>query len=156
MNVHAVPHLADRPETDADALSDLWIREHLKIDNPEVATAIKTVLQHSTEMIRQGFYVGPFATDRTSAWHPNGDLIQDDLIDAQAAWRMIQQLPDSKLDQVVAEKQAAVELLDTDHTMLQKLMKKENQSVLDPMMSTLIYTSAMFQTIHNLFEGLIA
>ena len=69
---------------------------------------------------------------------------------------MIQRMPDSKLDEVVAEKKAACDLLEQDQAMLQKVMSKDNQVVLDPMMSTLIYASSMFQMLHHLLAGLIA
>src|SRR5690606_20750319 len=44
-------------------------------------------------------------------WHPSGDWISDDLLDAQSAWRIIQRLPESQLDAVVAEKEQVVHRL---------------------------------------------
>ena len=55
--------------------------------------------------------IGPFARTKADPWHPNGDWIQDDLIDANAAWRMVQRVREEDLDTVVQEKQEAVDTL---------------------------------------------
>lgn len=155
-NVYAAPLLADRPDADVGELADQWIRDQLGVDDAKVAAAIRGVLEHSPEVIRQGFYIGPFAEMRGSAWHPNGDLIQDDLIDADAAWRMVQRLPDSRADEAVAEKQRAVEQLDRDHAALHALITDSTRGVLEPMCNTLVYGAALFRTLEHLLAGLIA
>jgi len=93
---------------------------------------------------------------RNTPWHPNGDLIQDDLIDAQAAWRMVQRMPDSQLDEAVAEKMRAVDQLAKDQQTLHHLMTEGTRTVLDPMVNTLIYAESLFRMLGNLLAGLTA
>ncbi len=155
-NVFAVPQLADRPDASPDQLADAWIHQRLGITDTAQAGAIKQVLLHSPAVILEGFYIGPFAKMRNTPWHPNGDLIQDDLIDAQAAWRMVQRMPDSQLDEAVAEKMRAVEQLAKDQQTLHHLMTEGTRTVLDPMVNTLIYAESLFRMLGNLLAGLTA
>lgn len=155
-NVFAVPQLADRPDADPQQLAEAWITQRLGITDTTQAAAIKQVLLHSPAVILEGFYIGPFAKMRNSPWHPNGDLIQDDLIDAQAAWRMVQRMPDSQLDEAVAEKVRAVEQLAKDQQTLHHLMTEGARTVLDPMVNTLIYAESLFRMLGNLLAGLTA
>ena len=155
-NVVAVPQLADHPDADPAQLADQWIQQRLGITDPPVVSAIKQVLTHSPKIVLEGFYIGPFARLRSSAWHPNGDLIQDDLIDAEAAWRMVQRLPDTALDEAVAEKQRAVDQLEQDQATLHHLVNESNRSVLEPMINTLLYAESFFRMLGNLIAGLVA
>jgi hypothetical protein len=155
-NVVAVPQLADKPEADPMQLADNWVRHRLGVAEPAAIAAIKQVLAHSPQVILEGFYTGAFARMRNSPWHPNGDLIQDDLIDAEAARRMIERLPDAQLDDVVAEKQRAVDQLAADQSALHHAISEGNRSVLEPMINTLVYAESLFRMLGNLLGGLVA
>ncbi|MCC7146894.1 MAG: hypothetical protein IT443_10660 [Phycisphaeraceae bacterium] len=154
-NVVAVPRLADNPHTDPQALADHWIESRLGLSGPP-AEAVKQVLAHSPEVIRNAFYIGPYARSLKKPWHPSGDFIQDDLIDAKALWRTIQHLPDDKLDDVMREKQAAVDQIAHDRALLQHVLNPRTHSVLDPLLNTLLYAESLFSTLRDLTDGLIA
>lgn len=155
-NVYAVPRLADNPRADASTLAKQWVADRLGIEDPALAQALQNVLEHSPEVIREGFYIGPFARTKADPWHPNADWIQDDLVNAQAAWRMIQRLPDSALDEVVQEKQRAVERTFDDVATLQKLVTDRNRRQLEPLIHSLIYGQSLFQALRDFLAGLVA
>ncbi len=155
-NVVAAPLLADNPRTEPAQLASGWIAARLKGLDDRAAEAVLDALQKSPHFILSGFYVGPFARQRNSAWHPNGDWIQDDLVDAQAAWRMIGRLPDSELDEVVREKQQTVEDLAAVRTRMQQAITDQNHSVMDPLVNTLIYAESLFEALRDLLAGLVA
>jgi len=155
-NVVAVPKLADNPESDLDTLASLWIHGRLGVESPEVVASLRRILDHSPDFARRGFYIDAYARHKRSMWHPNGDIIQDDVIDAQAAWRLVQRLPDHTLDGVVEEKQQAVELVAADRAALQTLVTDRNRKLLDPLVNTLIYAESLFETLRDLLAGLIA
>ena len=161
-NVTAVPALADNPAADCETLARKWISQRFRgVDGPAADTLLE-ILLHSPQTILKSFYVGPFAKMRQSPpnawnpWHPNGDLIQDDAVDAQAAWRMIQRLPDAELDEVIREKQQAVDQIAEDRSQLQQSMTEENRAMLEPVMNTLAYTESFLEALRDLFAGLIA
>ncbi len=155
-NVFAVPKLADHPDADPATLAQQWIEQRLHVHDPAVARAITQVLVHSPEIARKGFYIGPFARSKNEPWHPNGDWIQDDLLDARAAWRMIQRLPDSILDEVVREKQEAVEQIAADRNALGQVDNDQSRPVIEPMIHTLIYAESLMETLRDLLAGLVA
>jgi hypothetical protein len=155
-NVVAVPLLADQPTSAPTDLADLWVRERLHVTDPAAAAVVKQTLEHSPEIIRRGFYIGPYARTRSSPWHPNGDWIQDDLIDVQAVWRLIQALPETDLDEVVREKQEAVSQVAADRTALQHAVNDRTRSTLEPLIHTLIYTESLFGALRDLLAGLVA
>src|SRR5690606_4091644 len=107
-NVFAVPRLADDPHAQPHDLARAWIDERLNIAEPTLVQKLIEVLEASPEIARLLFSIGPFARMKNDPWHPSGDWISDDLLDAQSAWRIIQRLPESQLDAVVAEKEQAV------------------------------------------------
>ncbi|MDX1682335.1 MAG: hypothetical protein R3336_04360, partial [Phycisphaeraceae bacterium] len=155
-NVTAVPQLADDPALDPGVVARQWVSDRLGVEDEETAEAICKVLEASPDFVLKGFYVGPFARGRSRQWHPNGDLIQDDLIDASAARRMIAELDDDQLDAVVREKQEAVEAVAARRADLQQRVQKKNQKVLEPMLHTLEYTESLFEALRELLAGLIA
>ncbi|MEX0774934.1 MAG: hypothetical protein WD042_04365 [Phycisphaeraceae bacterium] len=155
-NVVAVPLLADDPKIDAATLADKWIRQRLRVTDDRAAEALGKILADSAQFVLKGFYIGPFARQRQVPWHPNGDWIQDDLIDVQAAWRMIQRLPDSELDQVVQEKKEAVEQVAADSALLQQVMTDSTRNALEPLVNTLHYAESLFETLRDLLAGLAA
>lgn len=155
-NVFAVPKLAEHPETSPRDLADQWVAQRLGIHDENTARAIRQALEHSPEIVRRGFYIGPFARSKNEPWHPNGDWIQDDVLDARAAWRMIQRLPDSILDEVVREKQEAVEQIAADRTALQQIDNDTNRSTIEPMIHTLVYAESLLETLRDLLTGLVA
>ncbi len=155
-NVVAAPQLADNPQIDARDLATQWARQRLGIEEDAAVDAVVQTLTHSTQTILQGFYIQPVARQRKSPWHPNGDWIQDDLIDVQAAWRMIQRLPEAELDDVIAEKHSAVERLANDRTALQHAVTDRNHARLDPLVNTLLYAESLFEVLRDLLAGLVA
>lgn len=155
-NVVAVPRLADQPKADPRALAEQWIRERLGIDDPATALAIRQILEHSPQINLQGFYLGPFARTKADPWHPNADLIQDDVIDAQVAWRVVQRLKDSDLDELVREKQDAADILAKDRRMLEEAMTPQTRPALEPLVNTMLYGQSLFECLHELLAGLVA
>ena len=155
-NVYAVPKLADDPSTSSHDLAKNWIEHRLGLTDPVAAEAVMHVLEHSPEVVRQAFYIGPFARTKTDPWHPNADWIQDDLVNAKAAWRLIQKLPDSVLDEVIAEKQAAVDATLHDRIELQAALKDSTRAKLEPMINSMIYAESLFQALRDLLAGMVA
>jgi len=155
-NVVAVPRLADHPTIPAAELADLWIGQRLHLADPAAAAVVKQTLEHSAETCLRGFYMGPYARARTSPWHPNGDWVQDDLIDVEAAWRMIQGLAEGDLDEVVREKQEAVSQVAADRAALQHALNDRTRSALEPLIHTLVYAESLFGALRDLLAGLVA
>lgn len=154
-NVFAVPHLADNPSADVEALARQWVADRLELTG-DAAAAVHALLRDSTEFVRQAFYIGPFARRRSTPWHPNADWIQDDLIDAAAASRMIERLSDDELDQVVQEKQDAVDALARDHSALYHHVNEQNRKTLEPLINSLVYAESLFEALRDLLGGLVA
>ncbi len=155
-NVYAVPRLADDPGIDLDALARQWVSSRLKITDKNAIEAIYKTLMNSVDIASKGFYIKAFASTKKNAWHTNGDIIQDDVVDAMAAWRLVQRLPESILDEVVAEKQEVVDLVAADRVALQNATSSRNSKVLDPLVSTLMYAESLFEMLRDLLAGLIA
>jgi hypothetical protein len=155
-NVFAVPRMADAPDADALTLGRAWIGERLGLEDEEAAQALYRILEHSPTTVLEAFYIGPFAQGRRNPWHPSADWIQDDLVDAEAAWRMIQRLAADQLDEVVREKRQAVERLAADRVALQRLVTDENRRVLDPLVHSLVYAESLLRALHHLVAGLVA
>jgi hypothetical protein len=156
VNVAAVPQLADNPKADPAALAERWITDALGLDGREEVAAVKQVLADSPRVVLDAFYIGPYARTKGNPWHPNGDWIQDDLLDADAAWRIIQRLPESALDDCLREKQDAVHATAHGRSLLQKAVTKQNAPVLEPMINTLMYGESLYTSMHDLLMGLVA
>jgi len=155
-NVFAVPRLAQQPDIQPAKLADQWIESRFSIKDPATVGAIRQVLEHSPDVILKGFYIGPFAQAVDNHWHPNADWVQDDLVNAKAAWQIIQNLPESQLDQVVQEKQDAVDQTAGDRAKLQQRLDDHNQSEIEPLVNTLIYAESFYAALRDLLAGLVA
>jgi hypothetical protein len=155
-NVFAVPLLAQEPTIAPRELAQRWIEQHLNIADDKLAAALLVVLERSTEAVRKAFYIGPFARRKGDPWHPNADWIQDDVVDAQAAWRMIQRLPESDLDAVVQEKQEAAASISDALSDLYPCLNHRNRGTLEPLINSLTYTESLFEALRDLLTGLVA
>ncbi|MBI1372952.1 MAG: hypothetical protein GC159_09350 [Phycisphaera sp.] len=150
-NVYAVPKLAADPKVDIDTLARAWINERLGCDQPAATDAMLRVLRDSPQTAREAFYIGPYALRRGTPWFPSSNVVQDDQIDAEAAWAVIQRLPANALDDVVNEKAAAEHRLAEDHAGVQHaegLPRNINQS--------LDYYETLVATLRSLLTGLVA
>lgn len=155
-NVFAVPRLADDLNLDPAKLAEDWVAERLGIDDAEVVAVLVRILEQSPEMVRQAFYIGPFARDKANPWHPAADWIQDDVLDASSAWRMVQRLKDAQLDEVVAEKEAAVRAIAEGRHDLQQLAADRHHPKLEKLVNTLLYGESLFEALRDLLGGLVA
>lgn len=155
-NVFAVPRLAERRDADLDAIAEQWIESELGIKKKAVRQRIAQVLAGSADAVRDGFYLGPFARQKADPWHPNADWIQDDLVDAQALWRIIQRLPAKDLDEVVAEKTRAADRFSKDRHDLQRLVAEHGLRRVEPLVGTLMYAESLFEALRDLTAGLVA
>lgn len=155
-NVFAVPRLADNPKADVAGIGRQWIDERLSLDTEAEADLLMDILERSPEFVCQAFYIGPFAASKADPWHPNADWIQDDVLDADSAWRMIQRLPESKLDEVIAEKAAAVDRVANCRARLHQLLSDRDHHDLERLGNTLSYAESFFEALRDLLAGLIA
>ncbi len=155
-NVYALAKLGADPKMNVKELSRQWVDERLDIPDPAIADCLMTILDHSPQIILQAFYIHAIAAKKNKPWHPNADWIQDDLLDVQAAWRMIQRLPEHQLDEVLHEKQSASEQITADLGSLQHLLSAENQHVIEPLVNSLQYAESFIHTLRDLLTGLVA
>lgn len=155
-NVFAVPRLADHPAADPAELGRAWIAQRLGVTDATIANKLMDILQHSHEEVKNAFYIGPFAQAKSDPWHPSADWIQDDVLDAQAAWRIIQRLPESQLDAAVLQKQEAVSQVSADRAALQHLVSDRHHAALEPLVNTLIYAESLYEALRDLVAGLVA
>jgi hypothetical protein len=155
-NVFAVPRLIDDLDQEPRAIAEDWVRERLGLEDPATVEAIVAVLEASPEMVRQAFYIGPFARQKADAWHPAADWIQDDLLDAGSAWRMVQRIPEPELDDAINEKEAAVRLIADARHRLQQLLSARGHPKLEKLFNSLMYTESFFETLRDLLAGLVA
>lgn len=154
-NVFAAPLLADNPQADPRDLAEQWIRERLGL-NGEAAIHVVRLLEDSCEFIRQAFYLGPFASGRDNPWHPNADWIQDDLLEARSAWRIIQTLRTAQLDELLHEKESAAETLGRHRAALQQVNGDRRHPELEPLVNSLISAEAFFEVLRDMIGGMIA
>ncbi len=155
-NVVAVPALAANPKAHLDDLARTWIRDHLECPDPATLAAIHAALTHSTQTALEMFYVGPFAAARADPWYPSGNFIQDDNIDAEAGWRIIQRLSDTALDQAVAEKQRAVERVAHDRRAIQQTATSLGERVGQTLIHQMEYAESLAETLHDLVAAMVA
>ncbi|QDU72051.1 hypothetical protein [Mucisphaera calidilacus] len=156
-NAYAVPRLADNPALDTTQLARDWATQRLNLqpDDPHL-DVIVDILTQSPELVRRGFYVGPFARQKPTAWHPNADWIEDDTVDARAAWRMLQRIPMTELDAVLEEKTAAADTAGKLHQRFHEALRDRNHDTLEPLLGSIIYTESLIEAFQDLFAGLIA
>ncbi|MCC7205451.1 MAG: hypothetical protein IT441_10255 [Phycisphaeraceae bacterium] len=158
-NVIAAPRLAENPQTPLSDLARAWIYQSVGLSSDQDAdasAALEKILMHSTPNALRTFYIGPYARALKKPWHPNGGFIQDDLLDVEAGWRIIEQVPEDQLDTVIAEKQQAVEQIAQDRAGLQQVLRPRNHSLLDPLLNTLLYEESFVMTLRELLDGMVA
>ena len=155
-NVWAVPRLADAPGADLRALAETWVRQELKLDEDAAVEAVCDVLMASAEVVRRAFYVEPFAQAKRDPWHPAADWLQDDVLDAHAAWRIVQRLSEPGMDRALSEKQLAAEEITRLRTRLQRLADDRGHRRLEPLVNSLAYAESLIETLRDLLAGLIA
>ncbi|MEM9415992.1 MAG: hypothetical protein AAGA29_11030 [Planctomycetota bacterium] len=156
-NACAVPRLAEDPAVAVETLALDWARDRIGLPDP-IAQRVAEVLMHSAEAARQAFYMAPFAATKGSPWHPAADWLSDDLLDADACWRMLQRIEIDQLDAAVEEKKAAAAQIAHDRNDLQRLAAElsERSKTLDKIVNTLTYTLSLYETLRDLVAGLAA
>jgi hypothetical protein len=155
-NVFAVPRLADDPGAEAETLARTWVADRLGVVDEAIARPLVELLTASPEMVRKAMYVGPFARSKADAWHPQADWIQDDVLDAGSAWRIIQRLPEEALDEAVREKQEAAEQASALRASLQHVINDRGHSQLQALVNMMIYSESLFEALRELVSGLVA
>ena len=156
-NAYAAPRLAQDPSLTLETLALDWARVRLGFGE-DLAQRIAQVLLHSADAARCAFYMGPFAAAKASPWHPAADWLSDDLLDADACWRMIQHIKPDQLAEVVEEKKQAAAQVEKDRNDLQHLASKLNEQnkTLDKLINSLTYTLSLYETLRDLVAGLVA
>ncbi|WP_432800127.1 hypothetical protein [Poriferisphaera sp. WC338] len=154
-NVYAAIQLADNPETAPEDVASHWVREQLNIQDESVVQIIVKILLDSESMVRQAFYIEPFARKRIDGWYPNADWIQDDVFDADALARLLEKLTAKEAAKALAEKQNVLDMIGRARTQLQQAQNKENRSKIEPLVTSLIYAESLIETITLLIDGLI-
>jgi len=154
-NVYAAPRLADDLSADIDALARGWVTDRLGVTDPAAASALHAVLTGSAEAVRGAFYIGPYARQKQNPWHPASDWIEDDVLDAEAAWRMVQRLPDAALDDVVEEKRVAAATAERDRHALHVLNAGKDRAKVEPLLNTLMYAESFYEALRDLLGGLV-
>ncbi|MEM6553198.1 MAG: hypothetical protein AAF750_13855 [Planctomycetota bacterium] len=154
-NVWSVPRLVDEPGLDAEALAGRWVDERLGVGRKPVASALTAILSESGEIARKAFYVGAYARSRSDAWHPSADYIQDDVLDVRALWRLIQRLPEAQLKSVLEEKQSAADRMSHLRGDLQLAAGDRRHRNLLPLVNSMLYTEAFYETLRDLVVGLV-
>jgi len=164
-NVYAAGRLADDPAADPAALARGWVDAALPDLPADRAAGVVQALQTSAEMVRKAFYIEPLARQR-GPWNPAASWIQDDLVDAEAAWRIVRGLPESDLDAVVHEKQEAVDRAVAMHRALTGVNARSGKA--GPVLAgvaadrvarlanTALYTASLFETLRDLLGGMVA
>lgn len=154
-NVVAVPQLAADPRANLDALARQWITDRMNCEDPAAVEALHQTLTHSTQSALESFYIGPYARAQSSPWRPSGSFIQDDLIDAEAGWAMIERLPDEALDEVVAEKQRAVERIAADRRAVQQVAGSLGERTGEALIHQMQYTESLIETLRFLLGAMV-
>ena len=155
-NVWAVPKLSENPAADADDLARQWIADSLGFDAPAIADAVFDLLKGSTETARQTFYIDQYARSRHDPWHPSAHFIQDDQIDAEAAWSIVEQLPERVLDEIVAEKMAAEQRIVDARTALQRAAADAQIHLPESITASLDYSESLVRTLRFFLAGLVS
>ncbi len=155
-NVYAVPRIADNPQLDLKQLAVEWASQRLGLTDPASQDVIVQILRDSPQNILETFYIGPYARRRHDAWYPSANFIQDDQIDAEAAWAIVQQLSEADLDKAVAEKVNAESRIAEDRKALLRAATNLDKHLSDMINSSLEYAETLAQTLRYLVGGLAA
>ncbi|MEM1026975.1 MAG: hypothetical protein AAGJ38_02730 [Planctomycetota bacterium] len=154
-NAFAAPRLADDPTVAPETLAEQWAQQRLGMSHPDEVAAVSGVLARSPDLVRRAFYVESYARSRPDAWHPAADWITDDLLDVEAAWRMVQGLPADRLDATVDEKRRAADLAASMRHDFQ-IAVGERGGVCETLLNTLIYQESFAEAVRDLMAGLVA
>ena len=120
------------------------------------ADALRHCLLDSPQMCLEAFYIGPFARGRRDPWYPAGNFIEDDQIDAEAAWNVVQNLPAGALDEVVTEKQRATERVVAAARAARQAADKIASPLDEELLHSLDYSESLIRTLQDLVAGLVA
>jgi hypothetical protein len=137
-------------------LARQWVEQRLGVRDPAIADRVIDILTDSPEVVRMAMYVGPFARSKHDSWHPQADWIQDDLLDASAAWRIIQRLPEDALDEAIREKRDAADRTSRARAQLQHVINDRSHKHLEPLINTMVYAESLFEALRDLVIGLVA
>lgn len=154
-NVVAVPRLAADPRINLDVLASDWIQSRFGCTDPSAIGALHRVLAHSTQNVLESFYIGPYAAARTEPWYPSGSFIQDDLVDAQAGWAIIQRLHDRSLDEVMHEKLRAVERVAQDRRAIQQSIREIGPQHGELLVHQMEYTESLIESLGHLLAAMV-
>ncbi len=164
-NVYAAGGLANDPAADPAVLARGWVDDALPDLPPDRAAGVVQALQTSAEMVRKAFYIEAYAR-RRGPWNPAVGWIQDDLLDAEAAWRIVRGLPEQDLDAVVHEKQEAVDRAVAMHRALMGINARSGEAAapltgtaadrVERLANTALYAASLFETLRDLLAGLVA
>jgi|GEM_PF-950751 len=169
-NVYAAGRLADDPAADPAVLARDWVNEVLPGLSEPRAQGVVQALQTSAEMVRKAFYIEARAR-RRGPWNPAAGWISDDLLDAEAAWQIVRNLPEADLDAVVHEKQEAVDRAVAMHHALTGGVVRSGSAAsgaaaeplsgatadrLTRLANTALYAASFFETLRDLLGGMVA
>ena len=155
-NVWSVPRLADNPTLNVTDLAKTWISDQLGYRNRSAAEAILQTLENSPTSVLESFYIGPYARLKKDPWYPAGHFIQDDLLDAEAGWSIVRRLPENVLEEVIHEKQRAVERLARDRHLLQQASSKFGDSTGEGLVNSMLYAESFAEAIRDLISGMVS
>ncbi|MDX1564807.1 MAG: hypothetical protein R3236_05335 [Phycisphaeraceae bacterium] len=155
-NVTAVAPLAADPTVSAEKLAGDWVHNALGITDPEAVDAIRQILIESPQAILETFYIGPYARQHHIPWYPAAHFIQDDQINAEAAWSIVQQIDEKRLDEIIAEKKSAEQRWSTGRKRLEKLEAGSDERKIRPLIKSLLYGESLVRTLRHLLSGLVA
>ena len=155
-NVHAVPRIASDPKLNIEELAWSWIQGRLGVTDETAAGGVLQTLRHSTQSVLETFYIGPYARRRHDAWYPSANFIQDDQIDAEAAWAIVQQLSDADLERAVGEKVEAEGRVSADHRALQRVAGHMDKHLSHILPLSMEYAQTLAATLRHLIGGLAA
>jgi hypothetical protein len=154
-NVVAVPQLASNPQADTRQLARDWITDRLDCRDSAAAAALLSVLEHSPSNVAAMFYVGAYARAKRDPWFPSSHFIQDDLIDAAAGAMIIDGLPESVLDDVIAEKHRAVEQISRDRRAIQQAGSNLVQPPGEMLANSMQYMETLAETLEYMLTALV-
>ena len=155
-NVYAVPRIALDAKVDVDSLARSWITDRLGVTDETAIAAILQTLRHSTQSVLETFYIGPYARRRHDAWYPSANFVQDDQIDAEAAWAIVQQLSEADMDRALGEKIEAEQRVTDDRRALQRVAGSGDKLLPATLPLSLEYAQTLTQTLRHLIAGLVA
>ena len=154
-NVWAVPKLAMNLKVDAESLGRQWVEERLDVRDGGAKKALMQTLSNSATNALEMFYIESYARSCKDGWYPTGSLVQDDLIDAEAAWRIVQRLSDAALDQMLDEKQRVVDRIAQDRRAVQKSARRLEKPSGEALAHEMEYYEALAESMRYLLGAAV-